>query len=86
MKTFKDVIKDELGIHARPAAMLASLAKETDSVITISKGEKSVEATKLMMIMAMGIKCGDEITVSIEGGTNEDKTYEMVKTFFMDNL
>ena len=86
MKKFSYVIKDELGIHARPAGMLVSAAKETDSVITISKGEKSVVATRLMMIMGMGLKCGDEVTVTIEGGTSEDEAFEMMKKLFMENL
>jgi phosphocarrier protein len=35
MKTFTYTIKDELGIHARPAGMLAKTAKALDSEITI---------------------------------------------------
>ncbi len=41
MKQFSYVIQDELGIHARPAGKLLSLAKNySDTIITISKGEK----------------------------------------------
>ena len=58
MKTFEYVIKDELGIHARPAGMLAKTAKNYESEITISKGEKSVVCTKLMALMGLGVKCG----------------------------
>ena len=51
MRTFTYTIKDELGIHARPAGMLAKAAKELDSEITITKEDKSVGATKLMALM-----------------------------------
>ena len=48
MKTITYTIKDELGIHARPAGMLAKKAKEFSSEIKIEKGSKSVNATKLI--------------------------------------
>ena len=38
MKTFNYTITDEVGIHARPAGLLAKKAKEFESVCTIEKG------------------------------------------------
>ena len=39
MKNFEYTIKDELGIHARPAGMLVKEAKKYQSKITITKEE-----------------------------------------------
>lgn len=85
MKSFEYVIKDEVGIHARPAGLLVKEAKNYDSKITVVKGEKSAEATKLMALMAMGVKCGDTVTVQVEGG-DEDATLSGIKDFFENNL
>lgn len=85
MKTFTYTIKDELGIHARPAGMLAKTAKALDSEITIECGEKSAAATKLMALMGMGIKCGDTITVTINGG-DETASEKAMQEFFKANL
>lgn len=85
MKTFTYTIKDELGIHARPAGMLAKTAKALDSEITITKGEKTVGATKLMALMGLGVKCGDTITVTANGG-NEDASLEEIRIFLEANL
>lgn len=85
MLSFTYKIKDALGIHARPAGLLVKEAKALDSRVTIQKGEQSTEATKLMAIMAMGIKCGDEITVTSEGG-DEEKSLAAMKAFFEQNL
>ena len=85
MRTFTYTIKDELGIHARPAGMLAKTAKAVDSEITITKGEKTVGATKLMALMGLGVKCGDTITVTANGG-NEDAALEEMKSFLEANL
>ena len=85
MKTFNYTITDELGIHARPAGMLAKTAKALDSEITITKGEERVGASKLMMLMGLGVKQGDTITVAIDGG-DEENSYNTMKEFFEKNL
>lgn len=85
MKTFNYTITDELGIHARPAGMLAKTAKALDSEVTITKGEKSVGASKLMMLMGLGVKQGDTITVTVDGG-DEENSYNTMKEFFEKNL
>ena len=56
MKTFGYTIKDELGIHARPAGILVKEAKNYESKIKITKGQKTAEATRLMAIMGMAVK------------------------------
>ncbi len=85
MIDFEYVIKDEIGIHARPAGLLSKLAKDYKSEITVSKGEKTVPATKLMALMGLGIKYGDRIKVSVTGA-DEDVAYAKIKKFFEDNL
>ncbi len=85
MKTFEYVIKDEVGIHARPAGLLVKEAKKYESRVTVSKDGKSAEATKLMAIMGLGVKCGQTVRVTVEGA-DEDAAYEGVKAFFEENL
>lgn len=85
MKTFGYTIKDELGIHARPAGILVKEAKNYESKIKITKGQKTAEATRLMAIMGMAVKNGDTVTVSIEG-PDEDQAFEGIKAFFESNL
>ena len=67
MQKFSYVIKDELGIHARPAGLLVKEAKKYESAIQIVKGAKAVAATKLMAVMGLGVKCGDTVEVEAEG-------------------
>ena len=85
MKTFTYVITDEVGIHARPAGALAKLAKEGTSKVTLSAGDKSAEATKLMAVMGMGIKQGMEVTVTVEG-EDEEQMAGKIEQFFKENL
>ncbi|MDD6619845.1 MAG: HPr family phosphocarrier protein [Eubacteriales bacterium] len=85
MKSFVYTIKDEIGIHARPAGLLAKKAKEFESEITVEKDSKKVVATKLMALMGMGVKCGDTVTVTAEG-SDEDKAIKEMEEFFSKNL
>lgn len=86
MKEFTYRINDELGLHARPAGMLAKLVKGLpDTAVTIVKDGKEVGATKLLAIMGLAVKQGEEVTVRIEGG-DEESAAKTVEEFFSANL
>lgn len=85
MKTFNYTVQDEVGIHARPAGMLSKLAKTFESEILIEKEGRSVNATKLMMLMGLGVKCGDTVTVTATG-SDEDAAAAAMEEFFKANL
>lgn len=85
MQKFSYVIKDEVGIHARPAGLLVKEAKKYESTITIVKDVKSAAATKLMAVMGLGVKCGDTVEVEVEGADEETACAE-IKAFFEANL
>ena len=86
MKKFSYTIKDETGIHARPAGNLAKLAKGfAGTKITIEKGGRSVDVTKLMMLMGLGVKCGDTVTFTVDG-PDEEAAAAATEQFMQDNL
>ena len=85
MKSFEYVIKDELGIHARPAGMLVKEAKKYSSQVMIDNGAKKADATKLMAVMSMAVKCGQNVTVTVDG-EDEDVALDGIKSFFESNL
>ena len=84
MKSFTYTIQDELGIHARPAGMLAKAAAYK-SVVTIDNGTKKADAKRLMAIMSMGIKKVHTVTVTVEG-EDEDTAATAMEEFFKTNL
>lgn len=85
MQKFEYTIQDEVGIHARPAGLLVKEAKKYESKIMLVKDGKSVEATKLMAIMGLGVKCGETISVEISG-PDEDTACEGFQSFLKENL
>lgn len=85
MKTFEYTVKDELGIHARPAGMLVKEVKNYKSKVTLNKGDKEVDASRLIAVMGMGVKNGDTVTVTVEG-EDETQASAALRTFFETNL
>ena len=61
------------------------LAKSLDSMVTIKKADKGVDASRLLSLMGLGVRCNDEVMVRIEGG-NEDAAYDDMKQYFEANL
>lgn len=85
MKQFDYTIQDALGIHARPAGLLVKLVKEFGSTVTVGKGDKQVDALRLIALMGLGIKQGDTVTVQVNGA-DEDAAAAALQTFFKENL
>ena len=85
MKIFQYTVKDELGLHARPAGLLAKTAKATGSRVVIQKDGKQVQADRLLSLMGLGIRCGDVITVSVEGG-DEVASMKTLQDFLQEHL
>lgn len=85
MKQFEYIIKDENGIHARPAGLLVKQVKPFASSVTIKKDEKSADAKKLFALMGLCVKHGDKITVTVEGA-DENEAAATLEEFFQNNL
>lgn len=83
MKQFQYTIKDELGVHARPAGLLVKLAKQYASAITIEKNGKTCDMRKLMAVMGMGIRQGETVTAE---GEDEAAAIEAVEKFLTENV
>ena len=65
--------------------MLAKESKKYESKVTVNKDGKSVEATKLMALMGLAVKCGDTVKVEVSGA-DEETAFEAMKQFFENNL
>ena len=85
MQKFTYIITDSLGIHARPAGLLVKEAAKFGSEIKIAKGEKSSDVRRLFSVMGLGVKQGEEVTVTCSG-EDEVKALAAMNKFFEDNL
>ena len=85
MYEFSYTIKDPVGIHARPAGLLSKEGKKYKSTITVDKDGNPVNVLKLMALMKLGVKCGETVTVRIEG-EDEAVAGPAMEAFFTSNL
>ncbi|WP_455538587.1 HPr family phosphocarrier protein [Terrisporobacter sp.] len=79
------VIKNETGLHARPAGMFVKKASEFTSTVEVKYKDKVVNAKSIMGIMSLGLKKGEEITICAHGADEQaavDALYELVESGF----
>lgn len=85
MKTFNYVITDEVGLHARPAGLLVKEAGKYAAGVTISCNGKEADGKRLLALMGLGVKQGDEVSVSVSG-EDEEAAAGKLEEFFKTNL
>ncbi len=81
MKEFEYTVTDPVGLHARPAGLLVRKAQSLPDAITLHHGKKSADLKKLLAVMGLGVRCGDTVTVRIEGPSEERSLAEMKQVF-----
>ena len=61
------VIKNELGLHARPAALFVQTANKFFSDIIVEKNGEKINGKSIMGLMMLAAEKGSTITLDIEG-------------------
>ena len=74
------ILTNKLGLHARPAADLTKLAAKFKSKITLKGKGKTVDAKSILMVLTMGIRQGEALTI-IADGPDEVECIEVLKAF-----
>ena len=74
MPSQKVEVGSSVGLHARPAKLLASAAAASGLSVTVAKADGApVNAASLLMVMALGAKCGEEVEITVGDGENADE-------------
>lgn len=85
MQKFVYTIKDPLGLHARPAGLLAKEAAKFQAQTNISVQNKTADMKRIIALMTLGIKQGMEVTVTTQG-TDEVEAIEALEKLLTTNL
>ena len=87
MKKINYTVAAESGIHAMPAGLLVKQAASFNSDIKILNEENGKEADlkRLMAVMALGVKQGNSVVVTVEG-EDEDEAYTVLESFLKENF
>ena len=71
MKQFSYVLTKSVQPHARTVNGLMREIARFDSCVSVCGAEKQTAVKKARDILELGLRCGDEITVAIEGRDEE---------------
>ena len=85
MFTKELTIKNEVGLHARPATYFIQKANEFKSGIWVEKEERRVNAKSLLGVLSVGIMQGTTITL-IADGSDEQAAVESLSTLVENNF
>lgn len=77
------IIKNRLGIHARPAALLAQESGKFKSDILLIKEGIEINAKSIMGIMMLAAEKGSKLKLTITG-SDEAEAYKALKKVFKE--
>ena len=68
MPTRTVAVASRVGLHARPAALFTQAVTAAGIPVTIATdGKAPVNAASILMVMALGVPHGQEVTLTAEG-------------------
>ena len=73
----KVMVKNKLGLHARPAALFVQAANKFDSRITVEKDNDKVNGKSIMGVLMLGAERGSSIIIEAEGQDAEMAILEL---------
>lgn len=78
-------ILNTLGLHARAAARLVSLATTFESDVALSRDDKTVDAKSMIGVMTLASGQNSTVTVSIDG-PDESDAMESIDALFLSKF
>jgi len=75
----KLIIKNKLGLHARPANLFVQTTSQFDADVTVIKNGLEVNGKSIMGIMMLAAEQGSEISVKADGIDEEELVEAIIK-------
>lgn len=78
-------ILNRLGLHARPAALIAQTAAKFQSDISLTKDQVTINAKSIMGVMMLAAEFGSNICLTVKG-PDEQAAFDALKKIFEDKF
>ena len=82
----KLTIKNEQGLHARPAALFVQIANKYESDVLIRKGRQEVNGKSIMGLLTLAAEKGSSIRLKVDGPDAEEAMRELEKIISGENI
>ena len=77
----KVTVKNDTGLHLRPAGLLCRTAMLYKSHIMLTCGQTSANAKSVLGVLGAGIKPGDDLEITCEGVDEQEAMNALLKLF-----
>ena len=77
----KVTVKNQTGLHLRPAGILCRTAMLYKSHISLKHGDTTTNAKSVLSVLGAGVKTGDELEITCEGMDEQEAMEAMVNLF-----
>ena len=77
----KVTVKNQTGLHLRPAGILCRTAMLYKSHISLKHGDTTANAKSVLSVLGAGVKAGDELEITCEGMDEQEAMEAMVNLF-----
>lgn len=74
-------IKNALGLHARPATVIAKLLQGTSAAVSFTYRKETVNARSIMSVLMLAATKNSVITIDVEGLDAEEIMNRLVDAF-----
>ncbi len=85
MPSIELTITNEVGLHARPAALFVQEASKFKSEVSVRNGDQEVNAKSILGVLTLGADQGCVITVTAEG-EDAEAALEAIKALHANNF
>ena len=75
------IVKNQLGLHLRPAGILCRTAMLYKSHITLEHAGGSANAKSVLSVVGAGINTGDELEITCEGPDEQEAMAALAALF-----
>ena len=85
MTGFDYTLKNPVGLHMRPAGVMVKRLAGVPCEVTLRCGQRSANAKRMFSVMSLAAKCGETVTVEVEGESEQTVAKEL-ELFFKENF
>lgn len=78
-------IASKVGLHARPASILANAATSSGHDVILTAKGRTVDADSLLSVLSLGIEHGDEVVIGVEG-TDDERVADEIAALLASDL
>lgn len=74
-------VKNPLGLHARPATVIARLLQKSKSKVSFTFHEETINARSIMSVLMLAANKNAQILVTVEGEDAQETMESLVEAF-----